>query len=80
MGRHTEKPTFFNRTVVVSAAYLADVERYFKRFLELQKLYYQMLDELPLDRQFYYAERSRGIDTRIREAHNGTQDHPNRTT
>jgi hypothetical protein len=65
---------------VVDMRWIKEANRYIFRCIMIGRLFWQMIKELPPDRQDYYIEMWRGIDNRIREEYHGTQDHPDRTT
>ena len=60
--------------IIVDNRYLQSLQRYLFRFVALQSMFQEVLNELPLDRQRYYIERHRGIDTRVKEMYYGNQD------
>lgn len=55
-------------------------EYYRIRCEEFADMFVKVLREVPPHRQQYYLELWRGIDKRITEAYNGTQDNPHGTT
>lgn len=59
---------------IVDNRYLQSLQRYLFRFVALQSMFQEVLNELPPDRQRYYIERHRGIDTRVKEMYYGNQD------
>lgn len=59
--------------IIVDSRYLQSLQRYLFRFVAAQDLIHRMMKELPADRQQYYKECHRGIDTRIKEMYYGNQ-------
>jgi hypothetical protein len=59
--------------VSVPLQWCKEVKRYVFRFIELQRLYCEMMKELPPDRAAWYELQRRAIDTRIRSLYYGYQ-------
>lgn len=76
MGRQTST-TSNGSGLVNDRTWVAQIQRYLYRFIELGSITRQMLAELPPDRQHYYKELISGIDKTIRDRHNGTKDNAN---
>lgn len=84
MGKYPTKAVntvkLVDHLLQVSGVYVANLQRYLFRFIELKNITYEMMKELPPERQSYYTERIAGIDTRIRSIYHGTQGDANGTT
>jgi hypothetical protein len=84
MGRHSPQPTQRARSVdfgtSCSYAWIQSIQKYLYRFIVLQKLANEMLNELPAARQSYYTEQLRGIDTRVKREYYGIQNPTDGTT
>lgn len=78
MGRHTQAAA--QGTGTVSYLWIRSIQMYLFRFIICQSIANDMLKELPADRQTYYTERLRGIDTRAKRDYYGIQNTTDGTT
>ena len=84
MGSGTEESAqgtrFVDFQTSCSYNWIKSIQRYLFRFIILQRIANEMLKELPADRQFYFTEQMRGIDTRTKREYYGIQNPTDRTT